>query len=632
MDDLPSIAVSNAVAATILAAIALAVGAVYRRPAVVHGLWLLVLLKLVTPPLVHIPVAWPTATEPARLDLALVAEEPPAATVPRPEEEPAAVVVLAPAAENVPPANEPAATVDLPTVPSSPPSPDPPLWPQLLWIVWGVGSLAWFLLALERLHRFRRLLRFAQSAPAPLQERARGLARSLGLSRCPRVRLLPGRIAPMLWAVGGPPRLLVPVDLLGLLSDEQLDTLLVHELAHLRRHDHWVRVLEFVVMGLYWWHPVVWYARRELHEAEEQCCDAWVVSTLPGAGRTYASALLDTLDFLSTAQPAVPPLASGLGQVADLKRRLTMIMRGTTPRALSWPGCLAVVVLGLTFLPMLPALHGQPPSKEEDTAKTEVEEAKARLAAAEAKVEAVKQKNIVQLMKQYNELLKEGKYAEAVNIAVRLQELDPENPMIAAAINQAIMLRRASSSKELMKALTISSPGRVEKKATYRIEITVPVEASMNDNEILERIKKALPEKLRREIVIRRVLVPENSLVTKPPQSESEKRINDLEKKLEKVLHELHELRKQMKEPRSGSSGTKPSSPTTTTPRAHPPIAPQPPGSEPPPPVEGERLPPSRNAPGYPQSPPPSGGAAPPLNNPYYAPTIPLKPHKLMQR
>jgi bla regulator protein BlaR1 len=164
------------------------------------------------------------------------------------------------------------------------------MWPQLLRIVWGIGTLIWFLLALERVHHFRRLLRFARPAPAALQERTRRLAHGLGLKRCPRVRLLPGRIAPMLWAIGGPPRLLVPVDLLDVLSDEQLDTLLLHELAHLRRRDHWVRVLEFVVMGMYWWHPVVWHARRELREAEEQCCDAWVVSTMPGTRRTYASA------------------------------------------------------------------------------------------------------------------------------------------------------------------------------------------------------------------------------------------------------------------------------------------------------------------------------------------------------
>ena len=64
--------------------------------------------------------------------------------------------------------------------------------------------------------------------------------------------------------------------------------------------------------GLFWWHPVVWWARRELREAEEQCCDAWVVWALPGAGRTYATALLECLDFLSPSLVPLPEGASGL--------------------------------------------------------------------------------------------------------------------------------------------------------------------------------------------------------------------------------------------------------------------------------------------------------------------------------
>ena len=168
----------------------------------------------------------------------------------------------------------------------------------------------------------------------------------------------------MLWAVGGPPRILFPSDLLGQTTMDQQNALLVHELAHLRRRDHWVRWLEFAAAGLYWWNPVLWFARRELREAEEQCCDAWVTSTLPGAGKTYAVALLETLDFLSDAPPAAPLLASGVGRVADLKRRLTMIMSGTTPRALSWRGLLAVLGLGALLLPLLPAwAQAQPPAK-----------------------------------------------------------------------------------------------------------------------------------------------------------------------------------------------------------------------------------------------------------------------------
>src|SRR5262245_39813734 len=59
MVTLLDIGVSNAVMAALLALPAAAVGSVCRRPAVVHCLWLLVLLKLVTPPLFRVPISWP---------------------------------------------------------------------------------------------------------------------------------------------------------------------------------------------------------------------------------------------------------------------------------------------------------------------------------------------------------------------------------------------------------------------------------------------------------------------------------------------------------------------------------------------------------------------------------------------
>ncbi len=624
MDDLLSIAVSNAVAATVLALAALAVGAVYRRPALAHGMWLLVLLKLVTPPLVFLPVAWPAVAE-SPPEVAADREEPPSVSIPAAEEQTAPAVDSSNSERGWVSAPRESTALDIEDQPSidalgaltQPRSPGPPVWPQMLRIVWGTGALLWFLLALERLHHFRRLLRFARPAPTALQERTRRLADALGLRRCPRVLLMPGRIAPMLWAIGGPPRLLVPTNLLDVLSDEQLDTLLLHELAHLRRRDHWVRVLEFVVMGLYWWHPVVWYARRELREAEEQCCDAWVVSTLPGTGRTYASALLDTLDFLSTAQAAVPPLASGLGQIADLKRRLTMIMQGNTPRSLTWPGCLAVVALGLTLLPMMPSLHGQTPRKEE--ASKSIEQAEKALEQAKAALE-------------YQRAVVEAKKAELEHAKQRLRDETHE---------QVLELKKAEEGQARIM--------RVVRIAAYRIEITLPADGSVNQKEIVEKIRTVLPEKLRSKVVLRPVPAtayrveigqeaPSNvPTVTQPPRPQSvqrsqsqialgpkdmkvrppassEKRINDLEKKLEKVIHELYELRKQIGNP------------------ASPPATPVPPGltvppAAPPPPA-GLTTPPEANnppaAPPLPQAVPPSSNGPqspfrllikPPANN-----------------
>src|SRR5262249_8413162 len=147
--------------------------------------------------------------------------------------------------------------------------------------VWLAGALAWFVLAAVRMRRFARLLDLATPAPRWLNTEAHALARRMGLGRCPTVWLVPGSIAPLVWAPRFRAHVFLPVRLLARLNDEGRLTLLAHELAHVRRRDHWVRWLEVVTLGLYWWLPVVWWARRELQAAEEECCDAWVVGELP---------------------------------------------------------------------------------------------------------------------------------------------------------------------------------------------------------------------------------------------------------------------------------------------------------------------------------------------------------------
>ena len=188
----------------------------------------------------------------------------------------------------------------------------------------------------------------------------------MGLRRCPRVWLVPGSIAPLVWAPRFRAHLFFPVRLLARLNDEGRLTLLAHELAHVRRRDHWVRWLEVVTLGLYWWLPVVWWARRHLQAAEEECCDAWVVGELPAAARSYAHAILETVDFLSEEQPALPPVASGMAQVHAIKQRLLTILRGSTPRGLSPPGRLGILTLALALLPWFPgpAESRRPPGDE----------------------------------------------------------------------------------------------------------------------------------------------------------------------------------------------------------------------------------------------------------------------------
>jgi beta-lactamase regulating signal transducer with metallopeptidase domain len=233
-----------------------------------------------------------------------------------------------------------------------------------LTVVWLLGCVCWLAVAGGRLARFNRLLKHAEAAPILLRSLATELAGRMGV-RCPPVVVVPGAITPLVWCCWGKPRLVVPAALVERLDLEQVRTLLAHELAHVRRRDHWVRWVEFAVLAAYWWCPLAWWARQQLQQAEEECCDAWVVWALPEAARSYAAALVDTVDFLSGARPVLPVAASGLGHLHLLKRRLTMILRGTTPRALSGGGLAVVLLLGAALLPLMPTWAQEPPRPPE---------------------------------------------------------------------------------------------------------------------------------------------------------------------------------------------------------------------------------------------------------------------------
>jgi len=342
---LAEMAASNLVVALVLAVAAAAVGLWGRRPALTHLLWVLVLVKLVTPPLVRVPLAWPAPPPVAAED----AEEPAGVPV-------RMVLVGGGAAFEAAP--EP------PEAAAEPPAPFAwGYWPGAVWLA---GMLGWYGLAWRRSAEFSRLLKLGLPAGPDLVQRVARLAALLGV-RAPRVVLLPGRLPPLVWGAHDPV-LALPEGIEARTAGAGLDTLVMHELAHVRRGDPWVRWLEASALGAWWWCPLAWYASRELREAEEQCCDAWVVRVLPGEKKAYAAALIDVLDFLAGA-PSPPLMASGLGPVADLKRRLTMILRGVTPARMGRPASLAVLALAAVVLPLVPALSsGQapPPAKPEE--------------------------------------------------------------------------------------------------------------------------------------------------------------------------------------------------------------------------------------------------------------------------
>ena len=128
--------------------------------------------------------------------------------------------------------------------------------------------------------------------------------------------------------------------------------ILAHELAHLRRRDHWVRAIELIVSIVYWWNPLVWAIRRPLHQAEDLCCDAWVRWAFPDCARRYAEVVLKTAESLSASQvgarllPASPFLRS-----LSLKARIEMILQNRFAPRVSLRSKFVIALLAFLILP-----------------------------------------------------------------------------------------------------------------------------------------------------------------------------------------------------------------------------------------------------------------------------------------
>lgn len=376
MASLLQVGLMNAGVVVLLALLVTAIGCRLRRPALLHALWILVLAKLITPPLFEVaielpaPVDSPAWSAPVEGRSHAVNAEgtmqpgdpefarsvgPSGIGLPRSSGESEETRLTWFRSTTVLMARNAVKIVNDGTALARDVWRQRPAW---LWLAvclaWGLGSGMWFARQAWRIWRFQQRLLLAVPAPSAIQQQTAQLASQMGLRRCPDVIVISEVLSPMLSGVFRT-RLVFPKRLLERLDETSRGTLLAHELAHFARGDQWVRALELVVTGLYWWHPVVWWARRRIEACEEECCDAWVVTQSRTSPRVYAEALLETIDFLAGAKRVLPPIATGLGQVPFLKHRLKSIMRGVAPCSMSYPARLAVVIVASAVLPLHPA-------------------------------------------------------------------------------------------------------------------------------------------------------------------------------------------------------------------------------------------------------------------------------------
>src|SRR5688572_9028659 len=143
------------------------------------------------------------------------------------------------------------------------------------------------------------------------------------------------------------PVVLLPASVIGGLTPQQLEAILAHELAHIRRHDYLVNLLQTLVETVLFYHPAVWWVSRRIRVERENCCDDLAVS-LCGDPVAYATALADLEALRSGPVPDhdIAMAATG-GSLLERIRRLLGAPSSHAGRGPAWlAGMVAMLLIG----------------------------------------------------------------------------------------------------------------------------------------------------------------------------------------------------------------------------------------------------------------------------------------------
>ena len=191
----------------------------------------------------------------------------------------------------------------------------------------------------------RRLRRTAtHPLPSPWPEKLSTLAQRLGVNRS--IQLLQSTLIEVPTVIGWlRPVILLPASCVTGLTPGQLEAIIAHELAHIRRHDYLVNLLQSIIETLLFYHPAVWWVSRRIRDERENCCDDLAVE-MSGDLVGYARALA-TLEELRPASAQLM-LAAGGAPLLQRIRRLAGQPERSAGRA-SWPvaGIALLLVLGI---------------------------------------------------------------------------------------------------------------------------------------------------------------------------------------------------------------------------------------------------------------------------------------------
>ncbi len=194
--------------------------------------------------------------------------------------------------------------------------------PWSVWVVaiWGTGVA---LLALWRSMGFVGIVRMRRRAvrravPEDIAILVDELRIRLGVGMKVLVRLSEKSVVPVVTGVLRP-MILLPACAVTGMNRNRIEAVLAHELAHVRRHDYLLNVVQVMIETLLFYHPAIWWVGKRIRREREHCCDDLALEVCQDR-RTYANALRGLAELAFAPKP-------GVAAVSDRKQLLPRLRR-----------------------------------------------------------------------------------------------------------------------------------------------------------------------------------------------------------------------------------------------------------------------------------------------------------------
>lgn len=226
-------------------------------------------------------------------------------------------------------------------------------WKGFAFLGWLCIVNAMVLLLMKRMFFVRNLLAQSKKPNDSMLDIFKRCSKQMEVHRSTCLKISPDVASPSVCGLLQP-TILIPYELQRILKTEDLKPILLHELAHIKRGDLWISLIQTILQIAYFYNPLLWVANSVIRRIREQAVDEMVLVAMGEQAGEYPETLLN-ISRLTFSQPVVSLRLIGVVESKKaLSQRIKRILHRPFPKSgkLGFFGLLVIIVTGTILLPM----------------------------------------------------------------------------------------------------------------------------------------------------------------------------------------------------------------------------------------------------------------------------------------